>query len=291
MNRKIAWWMLACAWVATLAACHPRRQVQAATPPTVTTPTETATAVKGDATPAVLPPALPPSTRTRAEAIAAGIQFLQKAHWELDFVYLYSYLQPKNHWPDLPAQQDNARIADSLRTAGTDPARRILAQMTLFERLRNPAFVLERSLMAAGQEEDAITVPALYCDAYAIDTASYFPRLRTEIAAGDYRLTHALLALLWLQEHKCSSPRDLAGLRSAMVQGCQAIVARFPSWMDLNLEAAALLQAAGERIPPDWIDGVVAAQRPDGGWLDMPQHSACSTHTTILALWLLSGYK
>jgi hypothetical protein len=279
--------ILACALLATLAACHPRKQVQTTVQPRV----QPATGIPSETTASTQPPPLPPSTRTRAEAIAAGIAFLQKARWELDFVYLYSYLQPKYHWPALPAQEDNVRIADSLRAAGTDPALRILDQMTLFERLRNPAYVLDRNKMAAGQEEDAITVPALYCDAYPLDSAAYFPKLRAEMAAGDYRLTHALLAVLWLQEHKCFAARDLHDLRAGLVAGCNTIIARFPSWMDLNIEAAALLQACGERISQNWIDGVIAAQQPDGGWLDIPQHTASNTHTTILALWLLAEGK
>jgi hypothetical protein len=287
MDMKIGKMILGCALVMLLGACHPRKVVQNTVQPTVQ-PTP-ATPSEAKQTP---PPTAPqPSTRSRAEAIADGISFLQKAHWELDFVYLYSYLQPQNHWPDLPAQRDNARIADSLRAAGTDQALRILDQMTLFERLRNPAFVLDRNKMTAGQEEDAITVPALYCDAYPLDSATYFPKLRAEMAVGDYRLTHALLAVLWLQEHQCFAPRDLRALREALVAGCSAIIARYPSWMDLNIEAAALQQAAGERISQDWIDGVIAAQRPDGGWLDIPQHTASNTHTTILALWLLAPGK
>lgn len=254
-----------------MAGCHPARPVQDGPSPAAT-----------DAT------ATPPQSNAKDQAIARGIDYLRAAGWEFDFVYLYSYLQPRYGWPDLPAQAEHTRIADSLRGSVDARALDLLNQMALFERLRNPDARLPEEVMAHAREVDRVTVPALYCDHYPLDTARYFPILRQEMTAGNYRLTHALLAYLWLEERQCFPNQASNGLRDALVAANHALVVRFPVWLDLNIEAAALLQAVGEATPDAWIQGVIDAQQRDGGWLHGPTYDASNTHTTLLALWLLA---
>ena len=273
-------WMFG-AMLLAVAACHSQRHVR-----------RTDEAIHGTVAPSEQSSPKPnsnPTAKTRTEAIAAALEYLQHAHWEFDFVYLYSYLQPKFQWPDVPAQAENGRVAKQFRINGDAASLRIEDQMRLFTRLLEPSFILPRANFETAQEEDAFTIPALYCDIYPIDTSRYFPVLRQEIASGDYRLTHALLAYIWISERQCLSIAELKSIKMSLLEGNHALVDRFPMWLDLKMEAAGLLQAAGEMIPPNWIEEVIAAQQPDGGWLDIPQHTSSSTHTTILAVWLLAG--
>ncbi|HEX2899135.1 MAG TPA: hypothetical protein VHS96_05370, partial [Bacteroidia bacterium] len=81
---------------------------------------------------------------------------------------------------------------------------------------------------------------------------------------------------------------ELAALKAELIKGNHALMARFPEWIDLKIEAAALLQAAGERVPETWIDGLIQAQQADGGWRKDMHQPESTTHATILALWLLA---
>jgi hypothetical protein len=233
-------------------------------------------------------PTTPTPSKTKAQAIADGISFLSKAPWELDFVYLYSHLQPRYSWPELPAQRHNAFIKDSLRQNGDERALNILDQMIIFERLMNPAYQLPREKMASAKETDAFIAPALYCDRYPLDTATYFPILRQEVAAGGYRLSHTLLAYIWLEEKSCFPPSQLQAMRTRLVQENRAMLETMEGWWDLKIEVAALLKAVGESLPEAWTAEIIAAQQPDGGWREKPQDQRSNTHTTILAMWYLA---
>lgn len=228
-----------------------------------------------------------PANRTKAEAIAAGLDFLNKSRWEWDIVYLYSYLQPKFGWADLPMQAQNKAMSDSLRRIGDPPAMRILEQMNLFQRLIDPAFRIERDRLQNAEEEDVFTLVALYCDVLKPDSATYFPVLRREMAAGDYRLTHGLLACNWLEEQGCFTVADLGTLKRELVQRNAELAKRIPEWIDLRIEAAALLAAAGATTPEEWVSELIAAQQPDGGWRKDRYQSVSGAHPTILALWFL----
>lgn len=274
-NRK---WLanLGLLWLLMMAACHPSKQtnqpkvVDASSTPTVTPE------VKGQ---------MP----SHSEAVAKGLAFLGRCSWEMQFIYLYTYLQPKFHWADLPAQSHTSQVRDSLQRAGDANAKNILHEMTLFDRLLDPQYRITQTQMRSAEELDSVTIHALYCDVFAIDTAAYFPILRSESNASGYRCTHALLCYVWMKENGCFSAGILSKLLAYMLPLNQAIILQTPNyWSDLNIETAALLQAAGTKIPEDWIQGVIAAQRPDGGWGKYPNMGTSDSHATILALWLLA---
>ena len=43
---------------------------------------------------------------------------------------------------------------------------------------------------------------------------------------------------------------------------------------------------AADRIQSAWVDAILAAQHPDGGWGERPPDPS-NDHTTALALWVL----
>lgn len=232
-----------------------------------------------------------PRQRTKEEAIADGLTYLSKVNPSWDLAYLYTYLQPKFQWPDLPMQSKIESIQDSLKNVGDAPSIRVLDQMISFKRLIDPTFVLPHRLLQSAEEEDAFTLIALYCDQLKPDSGTFFPILRREMVTGDYRLTHALLAYVWLAEHHCFSSGEMQFLKEELISSNYRLVARFPDWIDLKIESAALLQASGEELPEVWVKDLIGAQQVDGGWRKDKHQSQSEGHATLLALWLLAGSK
>lgn len=267
-----------------LVACHPGKRVQNPE----NKPTQPTAAVRP---PTPQPKPIPTeAAKTAAEAVEKGINFLSHSAWEFEYVYLYTYLQPQYNWPNLPAQARTAYVRDSLQRKGDQMALVTLHEMDLFGRLLDPQYRINATLLASAEELDSVTVPALYCDVFQLDTAQYFPILRGEAGAGGYRATHALLCYVWMKENGCLGVAAAGRLDAQIILPNVQMIRDAPNyWSDLNIEAAALLRAAKQPFPDNWIAGIVQAQRPDGGWSTFPNGDKSETHPTILALWFLAG--
>jgi len=137
---------------------------------------------------------------------------------------------------------------------------------------------------------DRVTVPALYCDRLGLP-GDYFVMLNNAAsgAGGEYMLTHALLATIWLQENGNGASLSVDFIKS-LYSANAALIGDEPVVNDLELEAAAFLYLAGQGALVDdaFVQYVIAAQNNDGGWLlssDTPGNS--TAHTTVLGLLLL----
>jgi hypothetical protein len=137
---------------------------------------------------------------------------------------------------------------------------------------------------------DRITVPALYCDR--VEPSSGYSRTLTSAASnGEYTLTHALLALIWLQEN--GGEVWLPDNFMEDVYFATAGLINYDSVVDdLELEAAAFLYLAGQGDLVDefFIEQVIAAQNTDGGWA-VPSESESNWHSSVLGLLLLLHLK
>jgi hypothetical protein len=174
---------------------------------------------------------------------------------------------------------------DQILAQGSSEASR----MRVFRRIAdhdNPLLVGDYQALTA--DVDFVTVPALYCDQVGL-SAGYPVVLETAKSRGDYLLTHALLAWIWLQENGCevslpsSFIQDLYRANAALI-GEDLVVD------DLKLEAAAFLYLAGQgaRVEDAFVDRVVAVQNDDGGWpVSSVKPGDSSWHSTILALFVL----
>jgi hypothetical protein len=143
-------------------------------------------------------------------------------------------------------------------------------------------------LQALSNNLDRLTAPALYCDRLGLP-ADYPARLEQAVNSGDYMLTHALLAWIWIQENGCEVQlpdgfiKDMYHANAALINDDSVVE-------DIELEAAAFLYLAGQGALVDdaFVEQVIAVQNSDGGWLDTRNNLGDSDwHSTILGLLLL----
>jgi hypothetical protein len=131
---------------------------------------------------------------------------------------------------------------------------------------------------------DQITIPALYCDLVGVPP-NYLTILENSVAKGDYRVTHVLLALIWMEEnnYEMELPDGFAetvySANAALIDDSDIEV------YDIELEAAAFLCLAGqeELIDDNFVRCVIDSQIEDGSW----GHSTERWHTTVLGLTFL----
>ena len=115
-------------------------------------------------------------------------------------------------------------------------------------------------------ELDRITLPALYCDRLDLP-ANYSSLLIDGVNEGGYRLTHVLLAWIWLQENggEVELPE---GFIENMYLANAALINTDSPITDLEMEAAAFLCLAGQNdlVDESFIYQVIANQESDGSW-------------------------
>ena len=162
--------------------------------------------------------------------------------------------------------------------------------MRLFRRIAvHENFIEATDLDAVTFDVDFLTIPALYCDRLGLP-GDYVLQLTRAASSGEYMLTHALLAWIWIQENgfKLQLPKgfveDLYRANAELIDD-NAVVT------DLELEAAAFLYLAGQGTLVDdaFVKRVIAVQNTDGGWLnasDAPE-DASHWHPTVVGLLLL----
>lgn len=143
-------------------------------------------------------------------------------------------------------------------------------------------------LQAIYADTDHLTVPALYADRNELP-AEYPAILESAASRGQYMLTHALLAWVWLDENSFtlpmpgSFPEELYRENAALINGDNVVT-------DLELEAAAFLYLAGQGrlVDSNFAAKVVAVQNSDGGWrLSSNAPDKSDWHPSVLALFLL----
>ena len=138
-------------------------------------------------------------------------------------------------------------------------------------------------------EADKLTMAALYCDRYGLP-ANYTDMFETAVSKGEYYLTHALLASIWIRENGCYLPFSQSYI-DAVYEANAALINDDAVVDDLELEAASFLYLAGQGslVDEHFVDRVLAVQNDDGGWFassDDPEFVSYG-HTTVFALMFL----
>lgn len=130
---------------------------------------------------------------------------------------------------------------------------------------------------------DTITVPALYCDRMELP-GNYSGMLEGAVDEGGYMLTHALLALVWMEENGCELELP-EGFTERVYSDAASLINDDMEVSDLELEAAAFLYLAGQndRVNSTFVWRIVELQNEDGSWGE----SDVDGHTTSLGLLIL----
>ena len=143
-------------------------------------------------------------------------------------------------------------------------------------------------LQSVTYDIDRLTVPALYCDRYGLPD-DYASQLGQAANLGDYMLTHAVLAWVWIQENGCTLQLP-DGFIQSLYQATAALINNDPVVDDLELEAAAFLYLAGQGalVNTSFVNRAIAAQNFDGGWLTYSNEPGESNwHATAVGLLFL----
>lgn len=166
----------------------------------------------------------------------------------------------------------------------------------IYRRAWDPAAVARPEQIASlASPIDRITASALHCDRLGLP-ADWEGVLREASRAGAYALTHAALASQWTVENGCRSFVELADLQREQIALLEALAARreetiaaFEAGHDVWIEALAMLHylGAGERVRSAWLDALLGAQRPDGGFA-RGREDRSDPHATALAVWVLT---
>jgi len=162
--------------------------------------------------------------------------------------------------------------------------------MRLFRRIADYDNPLQAwDLQEVTEDTDRVTIFALYCDQLGLSDTDYQSMLEQATSLGDYMLTHALLACIWIKENGCEVPLP-DGFMENIYHANAALINDDSVVDDLELEAVVFLYLAGQGalVDPAFIDRVIAAQNYDGGWSlssDTPGDS--DWHASVLGLLLL----
>ena len=155
------------------------------------------------------------------------------------------------------------------------------AYVNMFRRMADYYYTVNSAeLGKVTNELDIITLPALYCDRVDLP-ANYSTRLIDGASEGGYKLTHVLLAWIWLQENggEVELPE---GFVEEMYLDNAALINTDSTITDVEMEAAAFLCLAGQNdlVDAAFIDQVITTQESDGGWGGTNKR----WHTTVLGL-------
>jgi len=136
---------------------------------------------------------------------------------------------------------------------------------------------------------DSLTGPALHCD-YIPLGETYTNDISARLNEGGYYwITHALLAAACVRDLGCSGVLSSELEERIAIASAGVIDSNHSEIRDVEIEAAAFLHYFGEgdRVRAGFIDGLLKAQLPDGGWGWRRQGTEAHYHSTALAVWLL----
>jgi hypothetical protein len=231
-----------------------------------------------------------PSRQNRIEfAIASALNHVANPMAQDTDLLLSLAGMERMHGLSLPFSPGDEVIARAEAAEASGDAA-LATQLRAWRRLFDPLHQISPAEYGQLSGLDAITFAAIYCHQFPLDDSDVLA-LADHVSQGGYATTHALLALLWAIDNDCPMPPSYdSGLLSGAVGRVYDIAASQSGLLtDLRIEAMALLAAVGRHdlIQSSWVDQLLDAQHPNGGWREFPGDLDTLDHTTALALWLL----
>lgn len=219
-----------------------------------------------------------------------AISYLDEAAFETNIVMIYNYLQQANDLPDLKSQSafdDQIAYFENSDDFNDSVNYSIIQQ---FWKLKDPEYKLPKYLLNAATGIDSLTLLALYCDQFSIDSTSHFSRLRRAGKSKDSETNIALLTLAFLKNNECFTPDELKSLNDYLdVQSAAMLNTPDLEWNDKSIETAAFRSEAKLDYQKAWIKEFLKVQQEDGGWKGRASNEASNSHTTIMAIWFLQN--
>jgi hypothetical protein len=210
-----------------------------------------------------------------------------------------------------PSAEELERRHPSLRGAYFKLYDRVFDDRRSIARLEPWLFVERRNIRATWaetmrtfgaaqlvEEIDIRTLWAMYCDVYPV-TDSLLEAIEVAGRRGGYELSHAAWQTQYLVSNDClddGQTRRVGALREGYAAGLAKLVEERESQendYDLPFEAIAFLLYMGEqeRVRGEWIEYVLAAQLPEGGWPLRSGSREPDDHASMHALWALLEYR
>jgi hypothetical protein len=129
------------------------------------------------------------------------------------------------------------------------------------------------------------------CDIFFPDTL-LLQKLNQGLTIGEYKLTHAMISIHWLEEFNCVNEDEYMGKEIKRLKQKFWIplikIAKTEKNSDLRYEATAIaLHLDKKNSLSKEIKSILREQEPDGSWYS----DASREHTTILALWALLEWR
>ncbi len=215
------------------------------------------------------------------QALERGTRHLATVEYQEPFHYLLSDVAARRY--DLPALSELYLRFEEMLDSSPRPDLRVFHRV-----MRHDAAVTAADLGAIPIGMDEMTSAALHCDRIPLGPG-FAASLEANFFAGEYSLTHVLLALNMMDDNGCESPlgpdfeEDVAAATLALIDEDHEAVT------DLEIEAAAFLAVSGRRhlVPWAFVQGVLDAQMPDGGWKVDPNDARSHWHASGLGVILL----
>lgn len=226
------------------------------------------------------------------EAENKAIDYLGASEIKFDYQFLYNHLKSKFGWRTLSNDAEFRLYCNINDSSASNRSQKEVTLIRNYKKLINPDYVLEERHIQEAFGLDKIGLTALYCNNYQIDQTRFFKDIDSLSVMNDYEVTHALLAIYFLEQNQCFSGEKLNSLKKrSHSKNLELIEARSEMLDDIAIEAIALLQSTNCKIKPSWIKEILKNQNVDGGWAVNGIESTSNTHTTMLALWALSSYR
>jgi hypothetical protein len=220
-----------------------------------------------------------------------AIQFLAESKPEYDFIFLYKNLSEKLCWPELHHVKNFSLYEDSLKNAGDKNSQKILHNIYLYKKIFDSNHKIDSSDIANATDLNLLSLKALYCDCFKINSDTYLKELENIAGQGEYYTTHSLLHLYWLKKYNCLKKSDLIETEKILVKANKNLIKTGKTKLnDIQIESMALIQANNNAIPFKWLNQIAKNQNDDGGW-SPDANLKSSSHTTVLALWTLGEYR
>lgn len=219
-----------------------------------------------------------------------AISYINDSGFEVNIVMIYNFLQQTNDLPDLNAQSAFDDQISYLRNSKERGDSLEYQMIQRFWKLKDPEFKLSQELLNTAKGIDSLTLMALYCDQFNLDSTNYFPELRKAGKAQDYRTNNALLGLAFIQRNKCFSEKELESINNFLdTQSASLLNQPNLEWNDKSLETAAFRSEANLSYKKAWLKQILKVQQEDGGWKGRTSNESSNSHTTILAIWFLQN--